>query len=150
MQPNTRTAMLFSPFGCIYQPTSPCPTLSAHNEPICKTESQWTVTPQNLKPSPIPVVKELKLHDELCRHWRFELILSHAETYHILLWLQVITKNQRKEILESCHSSGRDASNHFDQKETLAVVSKRYFWPRMEDDVKEFCKACELCKKNKR
>ena len=29
------SAMLFSPFGCIYQPTSPCPTLSvARTEPI--------------------------------------------------------------------------------------------------------------------
>jgi len=34
LQPNPHTAMLFSPFGCIYQPTSPCPTLSAHTEPI--------------------------------------------------------------------------------------------------------------------
>jgi len=33
LQPNPHTAMLFSPFGCIYQPTSPCPTLSAHTEP---------------------------------------------------------------------------------------------------------------------
>ena len=24
--------LLFSPFGCIYQPTFPCPTLSAHTE----------------------------------------------------------------------------------------------------------------------
>ena len=28
-----RSAMLFSPFGFIYQPTSPCPTLSAYTEP---------------------------------------------------------------------------------------------------------------------
>jgi len=32
LQLNPHTAMLFSPFGCIYQPTSPCPTLSAHTE----------------------------------------------------------------------------------------------------------------------
>ena len=28
LQPNPHTAMLFSPFGCIYQLTFPCPTLS--------------------------------------------------------------------------------------------------------------------------
>ena len=27
LQPNPLTAMLFSPFGCIYQPISPSPTL---------------------------------------------------------------------------------------------------------------------------
>jgi len=27
----------------------------------------------------------LKLYDELCRHWRFELILSRAETGHVFL-----------------------------------------------------------------
>jgi len=31
LQPNPHTTM---PFGCIHQPTSPCPTLSAPTEPI--------------------------------------------------------------------------------------------------------------------
>ena len=29
--------------------------------------------------------KAFKVAWELCRHWRFELILSHAETYHVFL-----------------------------------------------------------------
>jgi len=31
-----RTVMLFAPFRCTHAPTSPCPTLSAHSEPISK------------------------------------------------------------------------------------------------------------------
>ena len=34
LQLSPHIAMLFSPFGCIYQPNSPCPTLSAPTEPI--------------------------------------------------------------------------------------------------------------------
>ena len=34
LQLKPHTALLFSPFGYIYQPTSPCPTVSAHTEPI--------------------------------------------------------------------------------------------------------------------
>ena len=31
------------------------------------------------------MLQHLKLRDELCRHWRLELILSHAKTYHVFL-----------------------------------------------------------------
>ena len=43
---NPDTVMLFSPFGCIYQPTSPCPTLSAHTKPISHGHCWKLVTSQ--------------------------------------------------------------------------------------------------------
>jgi len=55
-------------FWCIYQPTSPCLTLSAHTEPIsqgncwkCLTHAMYAIA--------------FKVAWELCRHWRFELII---------------------------------------------------------------------------
>jgi len=84
-----------------------------------------------------------------------------AFTKLLLLWcmycwhkwlscLQVVTKSQKQQILESCHASGPDALNHFDQKETQANVTKYYYWPRMVDDVKLFCQSCEQCKEGSR
>ena len=43
---NPDTVILFSPFGCIYQPTSPCPTLSAHTKPISHGHCWKLVTSQ--------------------------------------------------------------------------------------------------------
>ena len=62
----------------------------------------------------------------------------------------MITKSQKKQILESCHSSGPDALNHFDQDRTLAEVSRSYYWPKMDADVKMFCQSCEQCKGDSR
>ena len=66
--------MLFSPFGCTTNPPPPAP-------PFLLTLNQ---SPKEIAGSDITncltntMYVHLKLHDEPCRHWRFELILSHA------------------------------------------------------------------------
>ena len=61
-QPIPHTAMmLFSPFVCIYQPTSPCSTISTHTEPISLGHCwKWH--------HKLFDTYMLWLHDGLCRH----------------------------------------------------------------------------------
>ena len=65
-------------------------------------------------------------------------------TYHIL---QVVTVNNKNRVLESCHSQGE---KHLDKDKTLGEVSKQYYWPKMLEDVEEFCLSCEQCQKANR
>ena len=55
---------------------------------------------------------------------------------------QVVTVSNKKRVLENCHSQGE---KHLDTSKTLAKVSERYYWPRIEVDVEEFCQCCEQC-----
>ena len=61
---------------------------------------------------------------------------------------QVITVGQKQHVLEGCRSSGL-GGGHFGTDETLAKVSERYFWRRMDDDVRDFAGRDE-CQKAKR
>ena len=53
------------------------------------------------------------------------------------------------QILQSCHLSGPSA-NHLGLNKTLAMVSKSYYWPMMDADVKTFCQSCEQCNEDDR
>ena len=60
---------------------------------------------------------------------------------------QVVSVNNKNQVLESCHSQGE---KHLDKDKTLDEVSKQYYWPRMLEDVEEFCLSCEQCQKPNR
>ena len=62
-------------------------------------------------------------------------------------YFQVVTVNNKNRVLESCHSQGE---KHLDKDKTLGEVSKQYYWPKMLEDVEEFCQSCEQCQKANR
>ena len=76
-QPNPHTALLLSPFGCIYQPTSPVPPFLL---PLNQSPKEVAGSDITNCLTHTMYAKAFKVACELCRHWRFELILSRAET----------------------------------------------------------------------
>jgi len=54
----------------------------------------------------------------------------------------------RLDILTRYHE--KPAAGHFGVKRTLELISRNFWWPKMEDDVKNFVKSCETCMRNKK
>jgi hypothetical protein len=54
---------------------------------------------------------------------------------------------RRMEIMEECHSS--PLAGHFGLKRTLEKVKRRYHWPGLKQDLKEFIDGCLYCKRAK-
>ena len=77
----SQTHMLFQPLGVYTSPPPPVPpfllTLNQSPKEIAGSDITNSLTHT--------MYVYLKVHDEPCRHWRFELILSCAQTYHIFL-----------------------------------------------------------------
>ena len=53
----------------------------------------------------------------------------------------------RKILLTEAHDSAY--SGHFGADKTLKTLARRYWWPQMQRDVENHCKACEVCQRNK-
>ena len=53
----------------------------------------------------------------------------------------VLRKSLRKVIVEQYH----DRANHFAFQKTYLNVRKRYYWPGMAKEIKEYCKGCITC-----
>ena len=53
----------------------------------------------------------------------------------------------RAEIMKICHDD--PLSGHFGQRKTLTLVRRRYYWPTLETDVKEYVKGCDICQRVK-
>lgn len=55
----------------------------------------------------------------------------------------VVPKTQRREILNLGHSI--PWAGHLGFMKTLMRIAKRFYWPRMYSEVKEYCKTCPEC-----
>ena len=49
----------------------------------------------------------------------------------------------RAEIMKICYDD--PLSGHFSQRKTLTLVRRRYYWPTLEIDVKDYVKGCDIC-----
>jgi hypothetical protein len=50
----------------------------------------------------------------------------------------------RAALLEAAHDS-RYGGGHFDFRRTYAQLKTKFVWPRMAEDVREYCKTCRTC-----
>jgi transposase InsO family protein len=53
----------------------------------------------------------------------------------------------RGEIMKICHDD--PLSGHFGQRKTLTLVRRRYYWPTLDTDVREYVKGCDICQRVK-
>ena len=53
----------------------------------------------------------------------------------------VLPKSMRERVIESCHTD----NGHFGMERTFILVSERFFWPKMGDDVRLFIRRCSRC-----
>ena len=72
----------------------------------------------------------------LCRRWE-------SETGDEVRWQFVIPSNLRKDILHELHT--KETAGHLGVNKTLERVKDRFYWPGCTKDVKDWCRACDLC-----
>lgn len=61
------------------------------------------------------------------------------------IWKTCVPESLREKILVEEH----DDKLHLGSEKTLALVKKKYFWPKMTEDVRNYIRKCSLCKQNK-
>lgn len=63
-------------------------------------------------------------------------------------WLFVpMWENLQKEILKECHDSLW--AGHSGINRTFALVQDKYYWPKMQNDVKAYVQTCLVCQQDK-
>ena len=59
------------------------------------------------------------------------------------LLLYVVPKHQRKSLLLQYHDG--ILGGHLSTRKTLSRLKKKYYWPTMQEDTKNWCKSCTMC-----
>ena len=59
-----------------------------------------------------------------------------------------IPEKLRLDILTRYHN--KPAAGHLGVRRTLELISRNFWWPKMEEDVKSFIQSCETCMRNKK
>lgn len=62
-------------------------------------------------------------------------------------WRIVVPKNDRPSILFKCHDDRLSA--HGGVFKTADRVKRKYWWPKMEDEIRKYVRSCEVCKATK-
>jgi hypothetical protein len=67
----------------------------------------------------------------------------------LLYWKHrlVIPKELRKMVLENDHDS--KIAGHFGRDKTLELLSRNFFWPGIDKEVRDYVKSCNSCQRNK-
>jgi len=66
----------------------------------------------------------------------------------ILYNLIYIPEKLRLDILTRYHY--KPAAGHLGIRRTLELISRNFWWPKMEEDAKSFILSCETCTRNKK
>jgi hypothetical protein len=109
----------------------------------------------SLDPDFIAIMKEMDPHDNHIKHHRFRM-----QNDGILLYIQPgedyaricipnITKpyNLRAQILHDHHDA--TFCGHLGTSKTLNAVARKFYWPGMTRDVKDYVRSCNKCQLNK-
>ena len=60
-----------------------------------------------------------------------------------LRWQMMAPKPLRSQIFKACHHHAMAA--HQEVVRTAALIKRRFYWPRMQNDVEAWCKRCTTC-----
>jgi hypothetical protein len=58
-----------------------------------------------------------------------------------------VPRAMRKKVMKSEHDS--KIAGHFGQHRTMQLLSRNFFWPKMEDDFRQYCNKCDNCQRTK-
>ena len=102
-----------------------------------------------------PQWAEISHLSETCKYYwvRYDsFFLDNNVLYH--KWEDVVPKHQLvipkqmvNEVINSLHNS--PTGGHLGMKKTLSKIRDRYFWHKMSDDVKHWCRTCDKCEARK-
>ncbi|VDP34816.1 unnamed protein product [Heligmosomoides polygyrus] len=62
---------------------------------------------------------------------------------------QIVVPETLKELLFLAFHSSPSAGGHFHWRKTLSKIARRYFWPRMAEDIFTLCRSCEICQRKR-
>jgi len=80
------------------------------------------------------------------KHRRFIMAMcKYMYIYDNCLWYCGNTEELIPKILELTHED----AGHFGPAKTLALLKSRCYWPRMNQDVPEYCNTCDTCQRTK-
>src|SRR6202163_1415711 len=67
----------------------------------------------------------------------------------ILCWKErlYVPDGFRKEVLHQEHDSR--IAGHFGRERTLELITRNFYWSKLEDDVREYCNKCDSCQRTK-
>lgn len=71
-------------------------------------------------------------------------LLTHTPTGNLCI---PDNKEIKLAILQEAHDSA--TGGHFGEKRTLSAISRRFFWRRLWQDVKRYCRGCATCARTK-
>jgi hypothetical protein len=68
---------------------------------------------------------------------------------NLLCWKNrlYVPKGLRKRIMESAHNS--KVAGHFGRERTMELLTRNFYWPNMENDVRGYCNECDNCQRMK-
>jgi hypothetical protein len=63
-----------------------------------------------------------------------------------MLWIPN-NKNLIRQVLESEHNT--KVAGHMGQDKTIELIRRNFWWPKMDEEIKDFVRSCLQCQKNK-
>ena len=98
--------------------------------------------------------------DDQCQQWRKSAESKQTKEFRVLgqlLWrlydgrYQLVIPPQpawvKNVVMQECHDVAM--AGHFGKHKTLATVRQRFWWPRMVEEVTDYCKTCVTCQRIK-
>jgi hypothetical protein len=58
-----------------------------------------------------------------------------------------VPKGFRNKVLEKQHDSR--IAGHFGRERTMELITRNFYWPNLEDEVREYCNKCDSCQRAK-
>lgn len=84
---------------------------------------------------------QFQLKNDLIYKYCSKSVKNMGYTY---LWRLVVPIGDRQNILEECHND--PLSGHGGQFKTVDRIKRKYYWPNMEYEIRQFVKCCDTCK----
>jgi hypothetical protein len=100
------------------------------------------------------IIQDAKLDDEYIRLCKAvskgeNIDKNYAIKEDILTWKGriYVPKGMKNKVMKSEHDS--KVAGHFGRDRTMELISRNFYWPKMEDDVRQHCNECDNCQRTK-
>src|SRR6266542_2093749 len=78
-------------------------------------------------------------------HGKYEIKEGRLVKIRLNKELKVLKRNEMKPILSLAYE--HPLARHFGLEATLSKLKKRYYWPKMKDDIKSHIQTCDQCQR---
>jgi len=100
------------------------------------------------------ILQDAKLDDEYIRLCKAVLKGENVNTNYaikedILTWKGriYVPKGMKKKVMKSEYDS--KIAGHLGRDRTMELISRNFYWPKMEDNIRQYCNECDNCERTK-